>query len=272
MPYVNQRWLGGMLTNFQTVLQAAAAAQGARGDASRPAGTAWPPRRSSSSSPARRTSSSAPSAASARWPRCPSAVWIVDTKKEHIAVGEARKLGIPVIAILDTNCDPDEVDYKIPGNDDAIRSAALLTRVIADAVAEGLMARAGRGRQRRPRRAAEPRPVGGDEPLPEWERELLAEPAATPRAAPSRRRAECRGQPRPRRRPGSRGAATPSADAAGRADASRRPARPRPAPADAEPARPTAATPRRPSERQPAPTTPTNGRDERRWRTSPPLT
>ena len=69
--------------------------------------------------------------------RVPSAVWIVDTKKEHIAVGEARKLGIPVIAILDTNCDPDEVDYKIPGNDDAIRSAALLTRVIADAVAEG---------------------------------------------------------------------------------------------------------------------------------------
>ena len=76
--------------------------------------------------------------------KVPSAVWIVDTKKEHIAVGEARKLGIPVVAILDTNCDPDEVDYKIPGNDDAIRSATLLTRVIADAVAEGLMARAAR--------------------------------------------------------------------------------------------------------------------------------
>src|SRR5882757_3030742 len=75
--------------------------------------------------------------------RVPSAVWIVDTKKEHIAVGEARKLRIPVVAILDTNCDPDEVDYKIPGNDDAIRSVALLTRVVADAVAEGLMARAG---------------------------------------------------------------------------------------------------------------------------------
>ena len=61
--------------------------------------------------------------------RVPSAVWIVDTNKEHIAVGEARKLNIPVIAILDTNCDPDLVDYPIPGNDDAIRSAALLTRV-----------------------------------------------------------------------------------------------------------------------------------------------
>ena len=95
--------------------------------------------------------------------KVPSAVWIVDTKKEHIAVGEAHKLGVPVIAILDTNCDPDEVDYKIPGNDDAIRSAALLTRVIADAVADGLMARAagqanaGRVGRRRPgcgRRAA----------------------------------------------------------------------------------------------------------------------
>ena len=86
--------------------------------------------------------------------RVPSAVWIVDTKKEHIAVGEARKLHIPVVAILDTNCDPDEVDYKIPGNDDAIRSAALLTRVIADAVAEGLVARAAARRQRRPGREA----------------------------------------------------------------------------------------------------------------------
>ncbi|EUA34197.1 ribosomal protein S2 [Mycobacterium xenopi 3993] len=72
--------------------------------------------------------------------KVPSAIWVVDTNKEHIAVGEARKLGIPVIAILDTNCDPDEVDYPIPGNDDAIRSAALLTRVIASAVAEGLQA------------------------------------------------------------------------------------------------------------------------------------
>ena len=63
--------------------------------------------------------------------KVPSAIWVVDTKKEHIAVGEARKLGIPVVSILDTNCDPDEVDYPIPGNDDAIRSAALLTKVIA---------------------------------------------------------------------------------------------------------------------------------------------
>jgi small subunit ribosomal protein S2 len=104
--------------------------------------------------------------------RVPSAVWIVDTKKEHLAVDEARKLGLPVIAILDTNCDPDEVDYKIPGNDDAIRSVTLLTRVIADAVAEGLMARSG-GASAQGEEA-----VAGDEPLPEWERELLAGAAA----------------------------------------------------------------------------------------------
>ncbi|HET7276447.1 MAG TPA: 30S ribosomal protein S2, partial [Dermatophilaceae bacterium] len=112
-------------------------------------------------------------------------VWIVDTKKEHLAVDEARKLGLPVIAILDTNCDPDEVDYKIPGNDDAIRSVTLLTRVIADAVADGLIARSGGGAR------AEGTEVGGDEPLAEWERELLqgeaaqAAPAEAAAAAPA---------------------------------------------------------------------------------------
>jgi small subunit ribosomal protein S2 len=99
--------------------------------------------------------------------KVPSIVWVVDTKKEHIAVGEARKLGIPVIAILDTNCDPDEVDFPIPGNDDAIRSVALLTRVIADAVAEGLMARASRS-------TGEVAAAEVVEPLAEWEQELLA--------------------------------------------------------------------------------------------------
>jgi len=97
----------------------------------------------------------------------PSAVWIVDTKKEHIAVGEARKLNIPVVAILDTNCDPDEVDYPIPGNDDAIRSAALLTRVVAQACADGLQARGQRNGGGDGER-------GEDEPLAEWEQELMA--------------------------------------------------------------------------------------------------
>jgi small subunit ribosomal protein S2 len=116
--------------------------------------------------------------------RVPSAIWVVDTKKEHIAVNEARKLGIPVVAILDTNCDPDEVNYPIPGNDDAIRSVALLTRVVADAVAEGLIARAGAA-------SGDEKPsgdrLGTEEPLAEWERELLqgSASASAPAAAPA---------------------------------------------------------------------------------------
>jgi small subunit ribosomal protein S2 len=62
---------------------------------------------------------------------------VIDTKKEHIAVTEARKLGLPVVAVVDTNCDPDVIDYVIPGNDDAIRSGSLMCRVLADAVVEG---------------------------------------------------------------------------------------------------------------------------------------
>ena len=98
-------------------------------------------------------------------PRTPQAVWIVDTKKEHLAVDEARKLRIPIIGILDTNCDPDEVDFAVPGNDDAIRSVSLLTRVIADAVADGLMSRSGGQSTGEAGAAAEP--------MPDWERELL---------------------------------------------------------------------------------------------------
>jgi small subunit ribosomal protein S2 len=104
--------------------------------------------------------------------KVPSAIWIVDTKKEHIAVGEARKLGIPVVAILDTNCDPDEVDFKIPGNDDAIRSITVLTRVVADAVADGLMARSASQANAGREDGGEPA-IGGGEPLADWERELL---------------------------------------------------------------------------------------------------
>ena len=102
--------------------------------------------------------------------KTPSAIWVVDTNKEHLAITEAKKLGIPVIGILDTNCDPDEVTIGIPGNDDAIRSVALLTRVIADAVAEGTIAR-----HTRTDEAAEP--------LAEWERELLEASAAAETAA-----------------------------------------------------------------------------------------
>jgi small subunit ribosomal protein S2 len=187
MPYVNQRWLGGMLTNFQTVhkrlqrLRELETIEQTGGDTVRTKKESLVLSREREK--LQRTLGGIRDMA-----RVPSAIWIVDTKKEHIAVGEARKLGIPVVAILDTNCDPDEVDYKIPGNDDAIRSVALLTRVIADAVAEGLIARAGAGREDE---KPEPGQLGGDEPLADWERELLAPtetsaaPAMTAAADPS---------------------------------------------------------------------------------------
>ncbi|HEU4947412.1 MAG TPA: 30S ribosomal protein S2, partial [Kribbella sp.] len=105
--------------------------------------------------------------------------WIVDTKKEHLAVDEARKLKLPIIGILDTNCDPDEVDFPIPGNDDAIRSVGLLTRVVADAVADGLMARSGQGA------AAAGEELGAEEPLAAWERELLESQTGAGTQAPA---------------------------------------------------------------------------------------
>ncbi len=173
MPYVNQRWLGGMLTNFQTVhgrLQRLKELE-----TMEQTGVTATLSKKEALGLSREKAKLERSLGGIRdMAKTPSVVWIVDTKKEHIAVGEARKLGIPVVAVLDTNCDPDEVDYKIPGNDDAIRSAALLTRVVADAVADGLMARQAAqstaGESSDNGNAAE---IGANEPLAEWERELL---------------------------------------------------------------------------------------------------
>jgi small subunit ribosomal protein S2 len=106
-------------------------------------------------------------------------VYVIDTKKEHIAVGEARKLGIPVIAIVDTNCDPDEVDYVIPGNDDAIRAVNLVTRVIADAISEGRGMAKDDLVQRATRAAAAEEPEVEPEPVPETTHEEAAAIAAT---------------------------------------------------------------------------------------------
>ncbi len=162
MPYVNHRWLGGMLTNFQTVhmrLQRLKELEVIDFD-----DVAGSNLTKKELLVLRREKIKLEHVLGGirDMVKIPSAVWIVDTNKEHIAVGEAHKLKIPVIAMLDTNCDPDVVDFPIPGNDDAIRAVALLTRVIADAVAEGLMIRAG---------GATSEVV---EPLAEWERELLA--------------------------------------------------------------------------------------------------
>ncbi|HEX6579023.1 MAG TPA: 30S ribosomal protein S2 [Jiangellaceae bacterium] len=170
MPYVTERWLGGMLTNFQTVhkrLQRLKELEELDFDDPTASGLTKKEllMRKREMEKLQRSLGGVRDMA-----RIPSAVWIVDTKKEHLAVDEARKLNIPIVAILDTNCDPDEVTYPIPGNDDAIRAVTLLTRVVADAVADGLIARAGQA-------GADESPgveLAGDEPLAEWEKELLA--------------------------------------------------------------------------------------------------
>ena len=173
MPFVNQRWLGGMLTNFGTVYKRLQRLKELEEiDFEDVAGSNLTKKELLQLR--RERDKLERSLGGIRdMSRVPSALWVVDTKKEHIAVSEARKLGIPVIAILDTNCDPDEVQYPIPGNDDAIRSVSLLTRVVADAVADGLIARAGAA-------ATDEKPagevadgIGAAEPLAEWERELL---------------------------------------------------------------------------------------------------
>jgi small subunit ribosomal protein S2 len=194
MPYVNQRWLGGMLTNFQTVhqrIQRLKELEEVNFDEVPGQG-----RTKKELLQMRREHDKLERTLGGirDMGRVPAAVWIVDTNKEHLAVDEARKLGIPIIAILDSNCDPDVVDYPIPGNDDAIRSVTLLTRVVADAVAEGLMARAGvkTGNE------AAGEELGAEEPLAEWERELLeqrqsdkaAEAAAAESEAPVAEAAE----------------------------------------------------------------------------------
>ena len=171
MPFVNQRWLGGMLTNFSTVhkrLQRLKELEEI--DFEDVAGSGMT-KKELLHLRRERDKLDRSLGGIKDMARVPSALWVVDTKKEHIAVSEARKLGIPVIAVLDTNCDPDEVDYPIPGNDDAIRCVSLLTRVVADAVADGLMARGGEADgEDKPSPAGE---LGAEEPLAEWERELL---------------------------------------------------------------------------------------------------
>ncbi len=164
MPYVNQRWLGGMLTNFPTMLkriQKLKELESMNFDDVAASGLT----KKELLGLRREKDKLAKTLGGIRdMARVPQAVWIVDTKKEHLAVDEARKLHIPVIGILDTNCDPDEVDWPIPGNDDAIRSVGLLTRVIADAVAAGLLSRSA---------VAQTGEEAVSEPMPEWEQELL---------------------------------------------------------------------------------------------------
>ncbi len=136
MPYVNHRWLGGMLTNFQTMSKRVGKMQEYQRMRTSGEFDAMPKREALQKS--RELAKLEKYLSGIRnMERQPDAVFILDTKKEHIGVTEANKLGIPIVAVVDTNCDPDSVQYVIPGNDDAIRSGTLMCRVIADAVAEG---------------------------------------------------------------------------------------------------------------------------------------
>ena len=167
MPYVNERWLGGMLTNFQTVSKRVARLKELEElDFDDVAGSG---RTKKELLILRREKDKLLKVLNGirDMGKTPSIVWIVDTNKEHLAVDEAKKLGIPIVGILDSNCDPDQVQYGIPGNDDAIRSVGLLTRVISDAIADGI-------KQRYAAKSGdEAEPTAEDEPLAAWEQELL---------------------------------------------------------------------------------------------------
>ena len=163
-PFVNQRWLGGLLTNFQTISKRLARMKELEElDYETPAYSGFTKKELLLKK--RELDKLHKSLGGIRnLTKTPSAIWVVDAKREHLAIDEAKKLGIPVIGILDTNADPDDFQYPIPGNDDAIRSVSLLTRIIADAAAEGLQQKHN--------------PETGDaEPLADWEKELLETPA-----------------------------------------------------------------------------------------------
>ena len=198
MPYVNERWLGGMLTNFETISKRVGKMLEyermqrlgrVRRDAEEGSAPARPRAREAAEEPRRHP----------RADQAPDAVFILDTKKEHIAVTEANKLGIPVIAVVDTNVDPDVVQYPIPGNDDAIRANALLARVIADAVEEGRYIAAKRNPAQRPGRRQ--RRGGGGVRRPAGRRPYAGRRRPGRARSPPRRRPPT---PRRRRRAGRR--------------------------------------------------------------------
>jgi small subunit ribosomal protein S2 len=136
MPYVNNRWLGGLLTNWRTMSDRIERLHELRRLKEEGQMDLLPAKeRISMAGELEKLEANLGGVAEMR--KQPDAVFIIDLKKEQLAVREARRLGLPVIALVDTNCDPDEADYVIPGNDDAIRSCTLITRVIADAINDG---------------------------------------------------------------------------------------------------------------------------------------
>ena len=183
MPWVTERWLGGMLTNFETIKGRINRLKEL--EAMESSGTfELLPKKEVLQLQREHEKLQTNLGGIREMNKLPDAVWVVDTVIEEIAVKEANRLGIPVIAILDTNCDPDLVQYPIPGNDDAIRSAALLTRIVADACADGLLLRASRSpdEELRVQAMQAASSAGGglevSEPKAAWEIELERQQAA----------------------------------------------------------------------------------------------
>jgi small subunit ribosomal protein S2 len=144
MPYVNERWLGGMLTNFTTISGRVRKMQ--EYERMKTAGDFEAMPKKEALILSRELEKLQRNLGGIRqMSRLPEAVFVIDTKKEHIAVTEANKLGLPIVAVVDTNCDPDLIQYVIPGNDDAIRAGTLMCRIIADAVEEGRLIASRRG-------------------------------------------------------------------------------------------------------------------------------
>jgi small subunit ribosomal protein S2 len=180
MPYVNYRWLGGMLTNFQTV-HARVAKLHELERLVQTGETEQMIKKEGLKVKREVVKLERNLGGIRRLEKLPSAVFIIDTKKEHIAVTEANRLGIPVVAVVDTNCDPDLIDYVIPGNDDAIRSANLMCRIVADAVEEGrflAQRKSGRAGTKEQASAPAPRPVDPEEAKRKAEEQQRARNAA----------------------------------------------------------------------------------------------
>ena len=194
MPYVNERWLGGMLTNFETISKRVAKMKDYQ--RMRDSGEFEAMPKKEALLIGRELEKLERNLGGIRrMERLPDAVFVLDTNKEDIAVTEANKLGIPIVAVVDTNCDPDIIQYVIPGNDDAIRSGSLMCRVIADAVEEGrFIASRRHGNGAGP--AADPQRRGGGR----RSRPSRPRPAARPPGRPGARGPP--GRPRPRGTPG----------------------------------------------------------------------
>ncbi len=176
MPYVNHRWLGGLLTNWRTISDRIDRLHELRRLRDESQLELLPPKeRIAMLAELEKLEANLGGVADMK--RQPEAMFVLDLRKEALAVREARRLGMPIVALVDTNCDPDEADYVIPGNDDAIRSCSLIIRVVANAIEQGKQKVSAAELARQPK--AQPTEAAESEPAPEPEVEPAPSPEAT---------------------------------------------------------------------------------------------